>query len=69
MPVPPSAVSARTYNIREMATLLGVSVPTVRVMDRRGELPGRVRPNGHGRWKRAVVDAWLKGQEVGRRAW
>jgi excisionase family DNA binding protein len=66
MPVPPSAVEARTYNIREMATLLGVSIPTTREMDKRGELPGRVREFGHGRWKKAVVDAWLSGQEVGR---
>lgn len=68
-PLPPDAPSwaydlPLSLTTGEVARLLGVCVPTVRRMVRRGELRARRTGGGHLRFARSVVVAYMIGADT-----
>jgi excisionase family DNA binding protein len=58
----PVPAASRVYTTRQLSELLGVSMKTVRLMNKLGELPGVLSRRGQGRWSRTAIDNWLSGK-------
>lgn len=53
----------RTYSVRDMAIMYGVTPPTIRLWAERGDLPPPLRLGRTLRWVASVIDGMLAGQQ------
>jgi excisionase family DNA binding protein len=59
-PVSPSAITAATYDARDLAALLKISTRTVWRLADEGSIPGKLRVGKSVRWSRRVIDSWIE---------
>ncbi len=64
-----SSAEALLVAASELATLLGLSLRTVRRLDCSGKLPRPVRIGGAVRWRVEEIAAWLEADCPSRRQW
>jgi predicted DNA-binding transcriptional regulator AlpA len=69
-PTPAPALEPLLVSAKSLAKLLGVSLRTIRAMDRAGRLPAPLRLSpGCVRWRYTEILGWLNGGCPTRQAW
>lgn len=69
-PAPPApTVEPLAVDAKVLATMLGLSVRTIRAMDAAGKLPRPVRLGHAVRWPLRIIEDWLDAGAPDRRTW
>jgi excisionase family DNA binding protein len=59
-PAPPHAITATTYDVSDLATMLKLSQRTIWRLTSEGQIPGRLQIGKSVRWSRRIVDSWIE---------